>query len=394
MIFWSIAILLFAQMTWWITFQVRESRRLMGAQIEKMRAGRAEAWQMDTLEILGGSTRSQSSTSQDPKDDIVAMEPKFRSLYERRRRIENRFPYVAVVPSPIDFDDPMLFDSQGTLYLTLRRDTLTQMERDRRMELWRLAVQVVVMVGVVFLGMAYIYVRLNVEMELMLRQRNFIAAVTHELKTPVASLRVWIETLFTRTLSAERKARIQTLMDGDLTRLTEMLGNLLDVARADAGRLEVMPEPVELGPWLRGVCEGMDHRLGQGMLGLQLELAEGVRASIDPRLFATVVENLLSNAYKYASEPRQTTVALEVSGDNAVISVSDHGIGLHPREIPKLFQRFYRVGDEMTRQVGGTGLGLFLCREIVTNHHGNIHVSSEGTGLGTTFVVRIPRLPR
>jgi signal transduction histidine kinase len=250
------------------------------------------------------------------------------------------------------------------------------------------------MVLAVLLGMSYIYRKLNSEMELMLRQRNFIASVTHELKTPIASLRVWIETLFARELGSERKARIQKLMDGDLVRLTELVTNLLDVARADAGSLDLRYERTEMAPWLREVAEAMDHRLGTGSLGLNLQLGIDIWADIDPRAMGQVIENLLSNAHKYAPEPRTTVVTLDSDGEKAIITVKDLGNGISPRELPRLFQRFYRVGDEMTRQVPGTGLGLFLCWEILTLHQGQIKVSSPGPGLGATFTIRFPLSPR
>jgi signal transduction histidine kinase len=244
----------------------------------------------------------------------------------------------------------------------------------------------------VLLGLTYIYRRLHAEMELMLRQRNFIASVTHELKTPIAALRVWIETLFTHPLDEPRKVRIHGLMDKDLHRLTDLVHNLLTAARADAGSLDLELAPLDLAPWLRQVCEAMDQRLGPGALGLHLELAEGIVVMADHKLLAIPVENLLSNAYKYAAEPRTTTVTLDGNGDEAILVVGDQGQGFNAKESHRIFQRFYRVGDEMTRQVPGTGLGLFLAREIVERHGGAISARSRGKGLGATFTLRLPRL--
>jgi len=389
LIFWSVAILLLSQMAWWIGLQVRASKRFQEAKIDRMKAGRAEAWQMDTMDVLQIKLRP-SEVGGPPGVVVGRFNLPETPLFSRKQTIERRFPYVAVVPAPVEPDDLLLVDNSA--YLTLRQDVLEAMEKERTLILWRTAGQGGLMVAVVLLGMVYIYRKLNTELDLKLQQRNFIASVTHELKTPIASLRVWIETIFTRQLDEERKERIQKLMDGDLQRLTELVGNLLEAARAEAGQLEYNPVPLELAPWIRSVSEGMDHRLGQGLLGLRLELAEGVWANADPRRLATVLENLLSNAFKYASEPRSTVITLDGNKDEVFIVVSDRGNGIHPREIPRLFQRFYRVGDEMTRAVPGTGLGLFLCKEIIQRHHGEIRASSLGSGLGTTFTVRLPRL--
>lgn len=390
LIFWSVAFILLSQMAWWISLQIRESRNLQNARIATMRAGRAEAWQMDSAEILRIVFQGDPGTAK--PGSVEAKLPQFPPLPVRKAAIESRFPYVAVVPGPVEPDDPMLLDQSA--YLTLRVEILTAMERERTLALWRAGGEAAIMVLAVLLGLSYIYRKLNSEMELMLRQRNFIASVTHELKTPIASLRVWIETLYTRELGPERRARIQKLMDGDLVRLTELVGNLLEVARADAGSLDLKFESTELAPWLREVAESMDHRLGAGSLGLDLQLGIGIHADMDRKAMGQVIDNLLSNAFKYAPEPRSTLITLDSDGEYAIITVTDSGNGISPRELPRVFQRFYRVGDEMTRQVPGTGLGLFLCWEIVTLHQGQIKASSPGPGLGATFTVRIPLSPR
>ena len=390
LIFWSVAVLLLSQMGWWISLQMRQSRALQDARSATLRAGRAEAWQLDSAEII--RIAFQQEVSNPRATAIEARLPLFPALASRKLAIEKRFPYVAVVASPVAPDDPMLLDESA--YLTLRMDFLERMERERRLALWRAAGEAGVMLLVVLLGLSYIYRKLNTETELMLRQQNFIAAVTHELKTPIASLRVWTETLFTRELGEERLARIQTLMDGDLSRLNELVGNLLEAARADAGSLDLQPERVELGPWIRAAAEAMQQRLGSASLGLDLQLGIDIWADIDARAFATVLENLLSNAHKYAAAPRSTLVTLDSDGEKAILAVTDRGNGISPKELPRLFQRFYRVGDEMTRQVPGTGLGLFLCSEIMTLHRGNIQASSSGLGQGSTFTIRLPLSPR
>lgn len=388
--FWSVAMALLMLLGLWITVQFRESRRLQEARVAQMRAGRAEAWQFDSMNFL--RINMPRGPSELP-GVVVGLLPDTRSLEERKRAIEERFPFVAVVDEPLEPDDPLLL-ADRPVYLTLRRDVVEALDRERTEALARTIGQALLLVGAVLLGLTYIYRKLNTEMEVMLRQRNFLASVTHELKTPIASLRVWMETIFTRELGTDQRHRIQGLMDGDLNRLTELVGNLLDVARADAGRLELKLEPTELAPWLRHVCDGMDHRLGTGLLGLRLNLGEGLWASIDPKAMGTVVENLLSNAFKYASEPRETRVTLDTDGEEVVLVISDRGQGIAPKDLPRIFQRFTRLGDEMTRSVPGTGLGLFLCRELVRAHGGEIRASSLGVGLGTTFTVRISRLPR
>ena len=390
LIFWGVAILLLSQMAWWIGVQVRESKRLREARIAQMKAGRAQVWQFDSMAFL------RTNFPWDPAEGPGVVVGRFsdtRTFNERKQAIEDRFPYVAVLPSPTALDDPLLLTDQ-TAYLTLRPEVLEAMDRERTLALWRTAGEALILVAAVLFGMTYIYRKLNAEMELMFRQRNFIASVTHELKTPIASLRVWMETLFTRNLGPEQKTRIQTLMDGDLHRLTDLVGNLLETARAEAGKLQLHLEATDLAPLVQRVCQEMDHRLGTGLLGLRMDLAPNVFALVDSRAFGMALENLLSNAFKYASEPRETLITLDGDAEDAILVVADRGHGIPPREIPRIFQRFYRVGDEMTRSVPGTGLGLFLCREIIRGHGGEIRATSLGSGLGTTFTIRLARLTR
>jgi signal transduction histidine kinase len=387
-IFLAVTLVVCVLVGWWITLQIHQSKQLQEAHIENLKAGRAMAWQMDSLRLLA-ITYQPDPTSR--SGTIEGRVPQLPSLRERAWAIETLYPQVAVVPSPVAEDDPPLLDKAA--YLTLRPEFLRAIEKARRTDILRAASESSFLALVVLYGFGLIYRKLAEEMDLKLRQHNFIAAVTHELKTPISALRVWTETLFSRSLSEEQRLRIHSLMDQDLERLTELVGNLLDVARAEAGSLDLRLASLDLGPWIRITCEGMNQRLGVGALGLRLELAPAIWVQADAKALGTVVENLLSNAYKYAAEPRQTTVTLDADGDNAVLVVSDRGHGISPKELPRLFQRFYRVGDEMTRQVPGTGLGLFLTKEIVLRHGGTIQAASRGPGLGSAFTIRIPRIP-
>ena len=390
-IFLTVSLVLCVQVGWWINVQIRESGRLLQARTQALNASRAEAWQLDSLSVLAflHASPDPSSRRGAVEGRIVALP----NLEQRRAAIHRMFPHVEVVTSPTTSQDLPLLD--GAAFLALRPEPLIELKNQRWHSVFRAASEGAFMVVAVLLGFVLLYRKLAEELDLKLRQRNFTSAVTHELKTPIASLRVWTETLFTRTLSDEHRQRIRGLMEKDLDRLNELVGNLLDVARAESGSLVLHLAPLELGPWLQGVCESMDERLGPGALGLQLEFsAEPLWANADPKALGTVVENLLSNAYKYASEPRQTTVTLDGDGDDVLIVVSDLGHGLSSKDLPRVFHRFFRVGDEMTRQVAGTGLGLFLVKEIVTRHGGEVRASSRGHGLGSAFTVRLPRMAK
>jgi signal transduction histidine kinase len=388
--FLAVSLVLCVQVGWWINVQIRESGRLLEARAQALNASRAEAWQMDSLSMLA-FIHAQPDPSSRTGTTVEGRFATLPSLEQRREAIHRAFPHVAVVPAPISPSDLALLD--GSAFLALRPEPMIQLMNQRWHSVFRAACEGAFMVMAVLSGFVLLYRKLSDELDLKLRQRNFTSAVTHELKTPIASLRVWTETLFTRTLPDEQRVRIRTLMEKDLDRLNELVGNLLDVARAESGSLVLHQVPLEVAPWLRGVCEAMDQRLGAGALGLRLEFtSEPLWVNADPKALGTVIENLLSNAFKYAAEPRETTVTLDADGEDLLIVVSDLGHGIAPKDLPRVFHRFFRVGDEMTRQVAGTGLGLFLVKEIVTRHGGEVRATSRGAGLGAAFTLRLPRL--
>ncbi|MCM2250364.1 MAG: HAMP domain-containing histidine kinase [Geothrix sp.] len=387
-VFLSVSVVLCLQVGWWIRLQIRESGRLLEVSTRALKAGRAQAWQMDSLTLL--TTLHSQPDPSSRTGSVEGRHPTMPSLAERRQAIQTAFPQVELVPRPMAPDDPVLLD--GAAYLTLRPGPLKELEDQRWHAVFRASTEGAFMVFAVLFGFVLLYRKLSEEVDLKLRQRNFTSAVTHELKTPIASLRVWTETLFTRELAQEQRQRIHGLMEKDLERLNELVGNLLDVARAESGSLVLHLTPLELAPWLKGVCEGMDHRLGPGALGLRLEVSpDPLWVDADSKALGTVIENLLSNAYKYAAEPRKTTVTLDGDGDDVLLVVSDQGHGLSAKDLPRVFHRFFRVGDEMTRQVAGTGLGLFLVKEIVVRHGGDVRASSRGVGFGSAFTIRLPR---
>lgn len=227
------------------------------------------------------------------------------------------------------------------------------------------------------------------------RQSNFIDAVTHELKTPIASLKLYLQTLHRRPVEGEQRiAFYQTMME-DVDRLDRLINQLLDVARLQQKQTD--PTPPE---WV-GLDEVIRHFVGE--LTSQNSIAEDqIRMKTAPcEIFAhrvdaeILIRNLVENAIKYAGVPPEIEIELKYSDGFATLSVSDNGTGV-PRHLRrKIFQRFYRVGNELERRQSGTGLGLFLVRSIVQRLKGNVRVVDVPRKTGSRFVVSLPnaRLP-
>jgi hypothetical protein len=207
----------------------------------------------------------------------------------------------------------------------------------------------------------------------------------------LASIRLFIETLELRDTPPEKRARFLANMRGDVDRLDGLVNNILAVARLDSGRFVVHVDRGDVGRDVAEVVEALGNDPSQRRVKVDLALpAEPLLARYDLGVLKTVLRNLLDNAAKYGGADQQVRVAVTRQGDWAAIEVRDHGIGLAAEECEKIFQKFYRVGDEMVRQTEGTGLGLYLARELVRQLGGSITAESPGMGKGTSLRVTLP----
>lgn len=241
-------------------------------------------------------------------------------------------------------------------------------------------------------GLVLIVLLLLREVRLNERQSNFVSAVTHELKTPVASLKLYLETLEYRELTPERRAEFYRTMHQDIDRLDATINNVLNAAMY-TDRPVAEARPLDLARLARRAAETTltRHQLAKG--AVRYVGPESLRVAGDPQALETALLNLLDNAVKYSKE--RVEVEIEVWGDadgQAHVRVRDHGIGMSRTHLPFIFTRFYRIGAEVRRSRTGTGLGLFIVRAIVKGHKGTITVDSPGPDRGSTFTITLPGL--
>ncbi|MFM8987228.1 MAG: sensor histidine kinase [Holophagaceae bacterium] len=384
-------ILLISLIGWWISLQISQTQDILSARIEKLKSVRAEAWLYDSSKVLKYYEDSGALGKKDGSDIVIVskLPTELQSRKERIADIAAKFPDVQIVPKPMAADDPPLLDMFDA-YLTSDQSKLENLERERVSVIWKAALQSGAMAIGILTGLIMIYNKLNDELDLKLRQKNFLDAVTHELKTPIASIRIWTETLFSKSLKEEQLAKISFRMNQDLTRLSDLVGNLLVVARGEAGELSSNPQLLNLSESLSRILSTMDQKLGPGNLGLAQEIQEDIYVKADPEQIEIIIENLLSNAFKYADSPRTTEVQLKVDKSRAILTISDQGYGIHSQNLTKIFDKFYRSGEEMTRRVPGTGLGLFLVKQMVELNGGSVKVTSKGPDQGSTFTISLP----
>ena len=269
---------------------------------------------------------------------------------------------------------------------------------------WREGIKV--FLGIIFFGAIITGLVLNTIFLVREIRRNeqhdsFINAVTHELKTPIASIRLYLETLQRREVDEARRREFYQLMLVDTERLMVTVEQVLKAGAVAQKKASGQRIPVDFNTLVRECVElaRTRHHLPPENLDYRESLPPSGSASLlgDPDELHTVVTNLLDNAVKYSPDGVHIAVELDVPDEELlVLRVRDRGVGIPQDELKRIFKRFYRVRRRGRPRVKGTGLGLFIVRSIVRNHGGRVFAESEGAGKGTTVTLELPRkdLPR
>jgi two-component system, OmpR family, sensor histidine kinase SenX3 len=226
---------------------------------------------------------------------------------------------------------------------------------------------------------------------------SFINSVTHELKTPVASIRLHLETLQRRELPEAQKQEFYRLMLSDTDRLTETVEQVLRAGRAGDKKAGREKSTVDFRQLVRECMEAarVRHHLPAEALHFEEPSSNGagLRVLGSGEDLRTAVFNVLDNAIKYSGERVDVRVRLALPDDKRVVlSVRDHGVGIPPDDMKSIFKRFYRVNHRSLAHVKGTGLGLFIVKAIAEKHGGKVSADSAGEGKGTTITIELPRL--
>ena len=245
-----------------------------------------------------------------------------------------------------------------------------------------------ILVGVV------VYLTLSIKaINITRRQSNFIDSVTHELKSPIASLKLYLQTLSRRNVSEAERFEFYKLMLEDVDRLDSLINHVLDAARLERGGAAAEAVDIELDQLLRRCGESVCARYRQPESCLHFDLHPCVVHGnyVDMEL---IFNNLLDNAFKYGGDPNEVHVQLaELYNGRVVVRISDNGDGIPIRQRQKIFGRFVRLGAELERERPGTGLGLYIVRTLVQRFGGRIRVRGRDKAKGTTFEVTLPGKP-
>jgi two-component system, OmpR family, sensor histidine kinase SenX3 len=229
------------------------------------------------------------------------------------------------------------------------------------------------------------------------QQDSFLNAVTHELKTPIASIRMYLETLQSRQLDEPQRRAFYRIMLEDTDRLLGTVEQVLKAGEARQRSKRKNWEELDFPELVKSALEltRLRHHLTPDNLRFGSAPPEGLLVQGSPEELRTVVFNLFDNAVKYSGEKREIVVDVRTPDmDTVLFSVHDLGIGIPRGELKRIFNRFYRATNPLAGQVKGTGLGLFIVRSIARRHGGDVYAESEGEGRGSTFTVRLPRVYR
>jgi signal transduction histidine kinase len=255
--------------------------------------------------------------------------------------------------------------------------------------------------GIVFFIVLIFGVVLNTTFLIREIRRNeqhdaFINAVTHELKTPIASIRLYLDTLKTREVDEEQRREFYNIMLADSERLLLTVEQVLRAGRTGMKRRRITNSVINLGEMVQECLELTRVRYGLSESALIYSVSPEVSAakvSGDVDELRAAFSNLLDNAVKYSDNEIEVSVSVAALDEKRIaVRVADKGIGIPSAQLKRIFKRFYRVPGRFMARVKGTGLGLFIVHSVVTKHGGRVFAESAGLGHGSTFTVHLPRV--
>ena len=255
--------------------------------------------------------------------------------------------------------------------------------------LWEGGFFLVVLLG----GMGVLTRTIRHDAELRRRQQNFLAAVSHEFKSPLASIRLAAETLVLRSNEPDSKRLGQRILeDGD--RLLRMVDNLLETTRLEEGRQRLAPAVTPIRSVAENAVAEVAERARLSSIEIALDVPADLTLSVDPAALETILRNLLDNAIKacVAGDGRRVRVHGARTADAIELAVTDDGLGFAPEDAAMIFEKFYRLGDEERRSMPGTGLGLYIVKRLVELSGARIEAHSDGSGTGATVTIRWPQV--
>lgn len=335
-IFIILSLYILAAFSWWTIAHIRSSKTIKQQQMERLEILCYKA----TLDINSGVSDYLFADSSALKQYVNTNFPELEILFEPSKPPLENFLLRPKKQSYLDINN--LFRRKVWMYLT----------------------EGIVMVVLLFWGIIWVYRSFEQSIRLKRQQSNFLLSITHELKTPIASVKLYLETLQKREVDATQKATILNNSLTDIRRLKELVENILLSAQLDTKNFQLNPKPLNLSALVERVLDSFV--LPRNLFDRVTKYIEkDLWYKTDEFAMETILNNLLSNAVKYTRSEEKISVVLKKEGDRIVLQVCDEGEGIPEQEKNKIFEVFYRAGDENTRKSKGTGLGLYIVKNLL-----------------------------
>lgn len=257
---------------------------------------------------------------------------------------------------------------------------------------WVVILVLSILVGIILLGIFIIFVYNQKTFQLLRLQRNFISNFTHELKTPVTSLKLYLQTLEKHELAREDRLKYIGYMIHDTDRLDSHINRILNLARIESKTFKAQFLQRDLVAVLEQFCEKSRHLFTNGEVRIHNPAGGPFFYAIDLTLFEMLFMNLITNAFKYNnSETPQVDITFAPYERHIQIRFEDNGIGLPSSELKKIFRKFYQIGSSENMTAKGSGLGLYLVDTVARLHGGRVKAESKKSGQGSVLILVLPR---
>jgi signal transduction histidine kinase len=326
----------------------------------------------------------------DQRQQAVTKVHQVQRLYDEQIAAANSLLLAGVLPERVEHLLPDVTVDQGRAMLSPAIAAKLAEERRRRINqyLWEGGFFLLALCACI----AVIWRALHAEAEVLREQESFLALVSHQFKTPLASLQLSLETMSLRQLSPEQLRMLIDRMLSDLTRMETMVSRILDSVRLSRGRVDLRAEPVKLASAVARVVGQFEERARKDRIHIETEIPESLQVLADPLAVDMVVRNLLENALNAVAPVGGGKVAVSSRriGAEVELTVRDSGIGFRPVDEGRLFEKFSRLNAGAAGGAYGTGLGLYIVKRLMQLVGGRVSAHSEGLGRGAEFVLVWP----
>ena len=265
------------------------------------------------------------------------------------------------------------------------RELLEKVNKDSNRNTQKYIAEGITFFILIIIGAFFVFRSVRRQFRVQYQQQNFMMAITHELKTPISVAKLNLETLQKYQLDEEKQKKLLRMTLQETSRLDTLINNILVSSQLEGGGYTTSKEELDFSSLVKDCIKQAKTRYPERTFVENIE--EEIEIAGDPLLLQLMISNLVENAVKYSPKEKPITCQLKKTNDEIILNIIDEGIGVADPEKSKIFEKFYRTGNESTRKTQGTGLGLYLCRKIAEDHNADISVTNN-VPTGSNFAIR------